>query len=75
MMPKEFVLYTHNNALCFINSQQKLNHRHAKWVEFLQKIAFLIKHTSGSSNKVADILSIINLIYMNLKVNLLGLMS
>ena len=35
LIPKEFVLYSDNPALQFINSQPKLNQRHVKWVEFL----------------------------------------
>ena len=49
-MPREFVLYSDNHALQFINSQPKLNQRHAKWVEFLQNFTFVVKHTSGKSN-------------------------
>ena len=32
LMPKEFILYSDNHALQFINNQPKLNQRHAKWV-------------------------------------------
>jgi hypothetical protein len=34
-----------------------LNQRHAKWVEFMQNFTFVIKHISGSANKVVDALS------------------
>ena len=34
LMPKEYVLYYDNCALQFINSQPKLNQKHAKCVEF-----------------------------------------
>ena len=70
MIPKEFVLYSNNHALQFINSQTKLNQKHAKWVEFLH--TFVIKHTSGKSNKVVDALSIVNLILQEIKVGTLG---
>jgi hypothetical protein len=72
LMPKEFVLYTDNHALQFISSQPKLNQKHAKWVEFLQSFTFVIKHTSGKSNKVVDALSRVNLILQEFKVNTLG---
>jgi hypothetical protein len=57
LIPKEFVLYSDNQALQFITRQDKLNQRHAKWVEFMQNFTFVIKHISGSANKVADALS------------------
>ena len=74
-MPKEFMLYSDNHALQFINSQPKLNKKHAKWVEFLQNFTFVINHTSGKSNKVVDSLSEINLILREIKVSSLGFES
>lgn len=41
-------------------------------VEFLQSFTFVIKHTSGKSNKVVDALSRVNLILQEFKVNTLG---
>jgi hypothetical protein len=70
-MPKEFVLYTDNHALQFINSQTKLSQRHVKWVEFLQNFTFVIRHISGKSNKVVDELSRVNLILHEFQVNVL----
>ena len=40
ILSKEFIVYTYNQALSFINSQEKLNHRHMKWVETLQAFMF-----------------------------------
>ena len=60
LKPKEFVLYTDIHTLQFIISQPKVNQIHAKWVEFLQNFTFVIKHTSGKTNKVVDELSRIN---------------
>jgi hypothetical protein len=35
LISKEFVLYNDNQSLQFITRQEKLNQRHAKWVEFM----------------------------------------
>jgi hypothetical protein len=57
LVPKEFVLYSDNHALQFITRQEKLNQRHAKWIEFMKNFTFVIKHISGNANKVVDALS------------------
>ena len=67
LMPKEFVLYSNNHALQFTNSQPKLNQRHVKWVEFFHNFTFVIKHTSGKSNKFVDALSRISLVMQKLR--------
>jgi hypothetical protein len=51
---KKFVLYTNNQDLQFITRQEKLNQRHAKWVEF---IILVIKHINGRAKKVSNALS------------------
>ena len=38
---KEFVLYSDNHTLSFMNQQEKLNQKHAKWVEYMQNFTFL----------------------------------
>ena len=57
LIPKEFVSYTDNQVSKFITRKEKLNKRHAKWVEFMQNFTFVTKNISGSANKVADDLS------------------
>jgi hypothetical protein len=34
-----------------------LNQKYAKWVEYMQNFTFVIKHISGTANKVVDALS------------------
>ena len=66
------MLYSDNHALQFINNQPKLNQKHAKWVGILQSFTFVIKHTSGKSNKVVDALSRVNMIMQELNIGILG---
>jgi hypothetical protein len=47
LVPKEFVLFTDHIALKYVNTYKKLNIRHAKWVYFLQRYTFVLKHKSG----------------------------
>ena len=57
LLPIEFVLFSDQQALRYLNSQKKLNAQHAKWVEFLNEYSFVINHRSGIENKAADALS------------------
>jgi hypothetical protein len=72
LVPKEFVLYSNNQASQFITRQEKLNQRHAKWTDFIKKFNFVIKHIFGNANKVADALSRRCLILQEFQVKTLG---
>jgi hypothetical protein len=72
LVSKEFVLYIDNQALQFITRQEKLNQRHAKWIEFMQNFTFFIKHISGNPNKVVDALNRRILILQEFQVKTLG---
>ena len=56
LIHKDFVLYTDHAALKYLNSQDKLSHRHATWTILLQQFTFVVKHISG--NRAADALSL-----------------
>jgi hypothetical protein len=71
-VPKEFVLYNNNQDLQFITRQEKLNQRHAKWIEFMQNFTFVIKHIYGNANKVVDALRRRCLILHEFQVKTLG---
>jgi hypothetical protein len=72
LIPKEFMLYSDNQSLQFINRQEKLNQRHAKWVKFMKNFTFVIKHISGTVNKFANALSRRCLIMQEFQVETLG---
>ncbi|KAL3582919.1 hypothetical protein D5086_017251 [Populus alba] len=57
LLPKEFVIYTDHEALKYLKGQNKLNQRHAKWVEFMESFPYVIKYKKGQVNVVADALS------------------
>eukprot|EP00253_Pinus_taeda_P010364 PITA_10364 len=56
----------------FYAVQHKLNHKHAKWVEYLHSFNFVLKHISGQVNKVADALSRKALLLQESVVQVLG---
>jgi hypothetical protein len=72
LIPKEFVFYSDNHALEFVTQQEKLNRKHEKWVEYMHNFTFLIKHISGTANKVADALSRKCLLLQEFRVKTLG---
>ena len=39
-LPKEFVVYTDHQARSFLQTQDKLSARHARWVAYLQSLTF-----------------------------------
>lgn len=57
MIQKEFVLYNNHQTLKYFNSQQNLSKMHVRWVSYMQKLTFVLKHKSGQQNKVVDDLS------------------
>jgi len=68
----EFILHSDHEALKYIQGQNKLNSRHAKWVEFLQSFHFTIKHKSGKLNQGVDALSRRYLLLFQLDACILG---
>uniref|UniRef100_A0A2N9EJL2 Integrase catalytic domain-containing protein n=1 Tax=Fagus sylvatica TaxID=28930 RepID=A0A2N9EJL2_FAGSY len=72
LLPNEFLLHSNHEVLKYLNSQQKLNSRHASWVEFLQPYYFSIKHKSRKLNQVADALSRRHSLLSTMVVQVLG---
>jgi len=57
LWPKEFVIHSDHESLKYLRSQNNLNRRHAKWVEFIESFPYVIKHEKGKDNIIADALS------------------
>ena len=57
LWPKEFVIHSDHESLNYIRSQNNLNRRHAKWVEFIESFPYVIKHKKGKDNITVDALS------------------
>ncbi|XP_033139178.1 uncharacterized protein LOC103841606 [Brassica rapa] len=48
LWPKEFVIHTDHQSLRHLKGQQKLNKRHARWVEFIETFPYVIKYKQGT---------------------------
>jgi len=57
LVQREFILFSDHHALQFINNKNSVNRMHARWVSFIQRFTFSLKHKAGKLNKVADALS------------------
>jgi hypothetical protein len=57
LWPKEFVIHSDHEFLKYLRSQNNLNCRHAKWVEFIESFPYIIKYKKGKDNIIADALS------------------
>lgn len=57
LFQQEFILYSDHEALKHLATQDGVYARHASWIAYLQQFTFVLKHRSGSSNRVADALS------------------
>jgi hypothetical protein len=55
--------------------QNKLNRRHAKWVEFIESFPYIIKHKKGKDNVIVDPLSCWYTILSQLDCRIFGLES
>ncbi|KAF7835592.1 putative gag-pol polyprotein [Senna tora] len=54
---KEFVIHTDHESLKHLKGKEKLNRRHARWVEFIETFPYVIQYKQGKENVVADALS------------------
>ncbi|WMV30236.1 hypothetical protein MTR67_023621 [Solanum verrucosum] len=72
LWPKEFVIRTDHKSLKHILAQEKLNKRHAKWIEFLENFPYVIQYKKGKDNMVADALSRKHVLINTLSSKLIG---
>ncbi|XP_073363260.1 uncharacterized protein [Aegilops tauschii subsp. strangulata] len=75
LWPKEFVIHSDHESLKHLRGQQKLNHRHAKWSEFIESFPYIVKYKKGKDNVVADALSRRHILLSQLDTKILGLQS
>jgi hypothetical protein len=57
IMGRKCLLLADDNGVKFLFSQLDLNARKARWIAFLSKFDFEVRHIKGKENKVADALS------------------
>ena len=72
LLPREFVVHTDHESLKYLKGQQKLNKRHAQWMEFIEPFPYVIKYKQGKENVVADALSRRYVLLSTLDAKLLG---
>ncbi|XP_022151643.1 uncharacterized protein LOC111019551 [Momordica charantia] len=72
LWPKEFVIHTNHQNLQHLKGQQKLNKRHAKWLEFIETFPYVIRYNKGKENVVADALYRRYVLLNSLQTKLLG---
>jgi len=66
------VIHSDHKSLKYLNGQSKLNHRHAKWVEFIETFPYVIKYKQGKDNVVVDALSRRYNLFTSLRAKILG---
>ena len=57
LWPKKFVIHSDHESLKYLRSQNNLNRRQAKWVEFIESFSYIIKHKKEKKNVIANALS------------------
>nr|GEW21419.1 putative reverse transcriptase domain-containing protein [Tanacetum cinerariifolium] len=70
---KEFVLFTDHNSLRHIRTQDTVSHKHGRWLAFLEKFTFVVKHKTGVSSRAVDALSRRTNLLVSMYIDVLGL--
>nr|GEY30148.1 putative reverse transcriptase domain-containing protein [Tanacetum cinerariifolium] len=53
----------------YIRTQDMVSHKHGRWLAFLEKFTFVVKHKNGVSNRAADALSRRNSLLVTMQVD------
>jgi hypothetical protein len=61
-----------HQGLKFINSQRILNQMHARWISYIQRFVFSLKHKLGKLNRIANALSPQATLLITMKVEVTG---
>lgn len=72
LWPREFILHTDHESLKHFKSQDKLDRRHGRWMEFIETFPYVIKYKKGKDNVVADALSRRHVLLTTLDSKVLG---
>ncbi|GJY84443.1 putative nucleotidyltransferase, ribonuclease H [Tanacetum coccineum] len=70
---KEFVLFTDHDSLRHICTHDKVTYKHGRWLAFLIKFTFVVKHKTGVSNRAIDVLSRRSGLLVTMQVDVPGL--
>ena len=57
LLAHEFILFSDHFSLKFLQTQKTISRMHARWLSFIQRFNFVIKHKVGNTNTVVDALS------------------
>ena len=71
LVSKEFVIHSDHQSLKYIRGQNKLNKRHAKWVEYLEQFPYVIKYIKGKTYVIIDALSKRHTLFCSLRAQVL----
>ncbi|GKB12788.1 putative nucleotidyltransferase, ribonuclease H [Tanacetum coccineum] len=70
---KEFVLFIDHDSLRHIHTLDKVSQIHGRWLAFLEKFTFVVKHKTGISNRAIDALSRRSGLLVTIQVDVPGL--
>ena len=72
LWPKEFMIHIDHESLKHLKGQDKLNKRHARWMEFIETFPYVIRYKQDKENLVADALSRRYVLFTSMSAKMLG---